>query len=287
MGEPNTSVPSAVVPVMLLVVLFAVWFVAQPAAADPQPSLQATLRPVPTLMPTLSAVSPPPVAVPQSAQAPEPASSQSPCANVAAYNDFVNRAMSAVDENEGSGGFVKVNWDDAGFGVSVGKFQWNQKAGGLPGLLVRFHDANPARFAEIFGEYADRLLDENFVRYQAVFAPDNDLGQRLLNALAEPSFQEVQNQIMRERIVWAINVAREHMHLSELFVVEVADIANQIGDTGMQNALAAADAAQILNEAEAIQAFVNNAPRPGGERRNAQLAEMFRDDVFVPDPSCG
>lgn len=281
MGEGNSSVPSAVVPVILLLVVFVIWFAARPAAADQQSGLQATLQPVPTLAPTVVAPS-----TPASAPTPSSSSSQSSCLNVAAYNDFVNRAMAAVDRNEGSGGFIKVNWDDAGYGVSVGKFQWNQKAGGLPGLLVLFHEAEPKRFAEIFGPYAPSLLNEDYVRNEAYFAPDNDLGRRLLNALREPAFQQVQTQLMRDKIVWAINISRDNMHLSELFVVEVADIANQIGDNGMQNALAASGANGIKSESEAIQAFIAQSPRPGGDRRNAELARSFRADAFVPDPSC-
>jgi hypothetical protein len=227
---------------------------------------------------------------PRPVQAPPAAasSSQPPAAppaqsNGCARDDFIIRAANAVDSNEGSGGFVKINWDDAGYGISVGKMQWNQVAGGLPGLLRRFHDANAQRFREIFGPYADSLLDENYVRYQASFRPDNDLGNRMLQALAEPSFQEVQSQMMRERIIWAIDLAKRYGHSSELFIVEVADIGNQTGNTGVENSMRSAGVAQIADEKQAVEALQAHAPRPGRERRDEHLESQFSPDQLVPD----
>ena len=228
-------------------------------------------RPVQPLPPAASSSSQPPLSTP-------PVQSAS-----CLYDDFIIRAADAVDSNEGSGGFVKINWDDAGYGISVGKMQWNQVAGGLPGLLRRFHDANPQRFREIFGTYADSLLDENYVRYQASFTPDNDLGKRMLQALAEPSFQEVQSQMMRERIIWAVELSKRYGHSSELFVVEVADIGNQTGNTGVENSLRSSGVAQIIDETQAIEALQAHAPRPGGERRDAHLEAQFSPDRHVAD----
>jgi hypothetical protein len=260
--DRNDSVPSVAVPFAVLILGIALFLFMQPPAESAVAPISGTAVAMPTSLPP-----PPPT--------------QPPVVEAGCSEDFINRAMNAVDMNEGSGGFVKINWDDAGAGISVGKFQWNQVYGGLPGLLRRFHDANPQRFNEIFGEHAGAMLDENFVRYRAVFAPGNDLGQRIMAALAEPDFQAVQMQIMRERIEWAIGVSREFNHRSELFIVQVADIANQMGDTGMRNAMNASGAPNIVDEQEAIAAFIAQAPRPGGERRNAQLAAAFSADVLV------
>lgn len=230
------------------------------------------------------AAPPAPARIPPSSaqQGSQPPAASAPVAsNSCSRDDFIMRAANAVDSNEGTGGFVKINWDDAGYGISVGKMQWNQVAGGLPGLLRRFHDANAHRFREIFGHYADSLLNEDYVRYQASFRPDNDLGNRMLQALAEPSFQEVQMQMMRERIVWAIELAKRYGHSSELFVVEVADIGNQTGNTGVENSMRAAGVAQIGNERQAIEALQAHSPRPGGERRDSHLESQFSPDRLV------
>lgn len=201
-------------------------------------------------------------------------------------SDFVSRAADALDSNEGSGGFSKVNWDDNGYGISVGKLQWNQVGGELPGLLTRFHDANAALFNQVFGPYANSMLSDNYVRYQAHFSPDNELGHRMLDALAEPVFQAVQTEMMQERIIWAKKLARRYGHSSELFVVLVADIGNQLGTTGVENAMKEAGVASINEENGAISALEAASSRPGAARRNKALERDFSARTSVDSSEC-
>lgn len=262
------------IPLLLFAALTAIWWFKIPHGA-----------PIPRSVP------PPPVVLRPPQQSPFANANTKPASPVVASDcsaelqDFLARAADAVDNNEGAGGFVKINWDDAGYGISVGKLQWNQVAGGLPGLLQRWHEANPTRFREIFGGYSDLLLDETYVRYTAQFSPDNQLGTMMQRALSQPEFQAVQTQIMSERMLWAVEMAARYGHSSELFVVLVADIGNQTGDWGVESSLIAAGVENIADEGAAIAALERNSPRPNGDTRNAQLAEQFSPATAV-DSTC-
>ena len=275
MGKKDSASPAMMtVPVVIIGLIVGLWAAQAPAAnLTPASSASATAH------------SAPPTAKPQPkpTAASPPASGSRPPDRCAAVHDFIKRAGDALDHNEGSGGYTKISWDDAGYGIAVGKMQWNQVAGTLPSLLRQWHDADPGRFNAIFGSYAGNLLNDSYVRNDAVFSPDNDLGHRMLNALAEPVFQRVQQRLQDDEIRWAIGLAKSFRHSSALFITEVADIGNQMGHGGVTNALNNADVRNISGEDQAVRALISFSPRPGGSRRNGNIEGSFSGSEIVPD----
>lgn len=152
-------------------------------------------------------------------------------------NNPIDKVVSMVSANEGKPN--SINWNDAGHGISVGLFQANQKAGELPMLLNKMHDANPQLFNEVFGKQANNMLNENFVR-SAQFSKNNELGQMMQNAVNRPEFQKVQLDMMREKVAHASQVAGNYGIKSELGVALTADLINQMGEAGAKKHLAAA-----------------------------------------------
>lgn len=184
---------------------------------------------------------------------------------------FVDRVVAAVSGNEGS--FTSINPNDAGYGISIGIRQWNQKAGELPTLLKAWHDADPQKFNSIFGDYAPKLLDEGWVR-SANFHAQPGLMDGIKTALADKEFQDVQVQLAREFVVKGIELGMKYGFKSELGLALVVDIANQKGFGGAERALKAIGGAGS-DEPSAIRRLEAAADRPGGERRLANLQKQF------------
>lgn len=164
----------------------------------------------------------------------------------------VDKVVALVSGNEG--GPTSINWNDNGAGISVGFFQANQKAGKLPELLQRMHEANPERFNQIFGRYANQMLNENFVR-RAHFSPRNELGRDMQAALREPDFQRVQVVMLREHVMRANEIARNLGIKSTLGVALIADLTNQYGEAGALGFLS--QARRRRGEVNKIQAIAN------------------------------
>lgn len=164
----------------------------------------------------------------------------------------VDKVVALVSGNEG--GPTSINWNDNGAGISVGFFQANQKAGKLPELLQRMHEANPERFNQIFGRQANQMLNENFVR-RAHFSPRNELGRHMQAALLEPDFQRVQVVMLREHVMRANEIARSLGIKSTLGVALIADLTNQYGEAGALGFLS--QARRRRGEVNKIQAIAN------------------------------
>ncbi len=199
---------------------------------------------------------------------------------------FVSQVSSAIDFNEGPGGYTKFNWHDVNpysghdFGVSVGKLQWNQEAGQLPDLLRQFDKKDTQQFHQIFGAYAERMLDENYVRHVAVIAKGSELGTMMQQALATPAFQEVQDELMHQVVAGFVTLGLRYGHDSQLFLAEVADIANQTGASTTEAYLNESGARQNQNESDTIAKLTHAASyREGAKRRDSYLATQFADSV--------
>lgn len=73
----------------------------------------------------------------------------------------IERMMDIIAENEGGKNWSAWNPDDKGKGISFGRWQFNQIAGGLCSLLKRMHRADPVLFVECFGEQASLMLEHS------------------------------------------------------------------------------------------------------------------------------
>jgi hypothetical protein len=205
----------------------------------------------------------------------------SPSSNIpdrAALGTFIDRVVHAIGKNEGS--FTSINWNDNGAGISVGKAQWNQKAGELPSFLKNMHEADPGKFDAIFGPHAKNMLNESFVR-NASITKGSDLGNRMAAALSEPRFQEVQSEMLRDKVVRAVELSTKYGHTSELFVAQVADMANQFGWGGVEACLRKGNVANIKNEDSAIASLTQSGQEryAGRAGRDNRLAQMFSSDT--------
>lgn len=201
-----------------------------------------------------------------------------------AREEFFQRAAVALDANEGPGGYEKICWNDAGAGISVGKLQWNQKRGDLPLYLKLCHRADAQLFANIFGSRTKEMLDEKFIRRTNELKSDSELGRGVKAVLRQPAFQRVQDSLIRVRLEWAVKVAREHNHSSELMVVQIADVANQMGQTGLRKSLKRCDASQLASDEEAVKSLCKETQRrrANGSTRDAYLAGRFSSATLVP-----
>jgi hypothetical protein len=190
--------------------------------------------------------------------------------------EFVARVAKLFQRCEGC--YDSVNWDDNGHGISIGMAQWNQKRGEMPDLLERWAQADPRKFNAIFGPYAAKLCDEHYVR-EITITRGSDLANRLEKALKEPAFQTVQANMINEKVVRAVRLSREHGHDSELFVAQVADIANQMGWGGVRSALRRSKAAEIDDELAAVKALQKAVrhKRVNSAVRDARLIAEFSD----------
>lgn len=193
------------------------------------------------------------------------------------FKGFIDRVVDAIGRNEGS--FTSINWNDNGYGISVGKAQFNQKVGELPSFLKRCHDADPQRFNEIFGPYASKMLDQSFVRGASI-TKGSDLGHRMQALLQEPKFQEVQTELLRAKVTKAFELSQKYGHTSELFVAQVADMGNQFGWGGVESVLRKSNAANVKDERMAIQALSEAGQDRWAKRagRDQRLAKIFSPD---------
>ena len=194
--------------------------------------------------------------------------------------DFVDRVLAVVSKCEGK--LDTIQWNDGGHGIAVGIAQWNQRRGELPFLIERWSQADPEKYKEIFKGLAARMHDEQFVR-KANITRDSEIGKGIAQMVQERSFHEVEIQLMREKVVKAIDVAHHYGHRSELFVAEVADIANQMGWKRTRQALKDSNVLHIKNETKAIEALRQTVQdkRVHGQARDQRLAEAFSPHKLV------
>lgn len=190
-------------------------------------------------------------------------------------NNFVDKVVNAVSGNEGN--FTAINPNDAGYGISIGIRQWNQKAGELPTLLKAWHKSNPEHFNQIFGSYSDKLLNENFVRNHNI-AGDGDLMGRMKTALGDKGFQQVQVDLARDFVKDGIKLGHQYGLRSELGLALVCDIVNQKGRGGAAEALKRAGlrpGVEVANEKAATDHLSAVSNRPHAGQRYASLRNHF------------
>lgn len=190
-------------------------------------------------------------------------------------NRFVDRVVAAVSGNEGN--FTAINPNDAGYGISIGIRQWNQKAGELPTLLKAWHDADPAKFQQIFGDYSNKLLNEGWVR-NANMSGDGNLMGKIKTALGDKEFQQVQVDLARNFVKDSIELGTKYGLRSELGLALVADIVNQKGRGGAEQALRNAGlraGGTVANEQAAVERLSAVSHRPHAGQRFASLKNHF------------
>jgi len=146
-----------------------------------------------------------------------------------------------VGKNEGKPN--SINWNDNGYGISVGIFQWNQKAGELPMLFKAMYEdpaAKQVMIAKFGADIAQKLgTDESFVR-RANFSPNNDLGAHLQETLNDKSVQQVEVAMAGKKVVHLQEVANSKGIHSAAAIGLYVDLVNQLGEGG---------AAKYLNQA--------------------------------------
>jgi hypothetical protein len=131
-----------------------------------------------------------------------------------------------ISKNEGTPSII--NWNDNGYGVSVGMFQWNQKSGELPQLMQRMAQEKPEQFKAAFGRYAEMMTDERFVR-SANISPRSELGACMQRAMNDPELQKVQYEVAAEKVAKCAEVCRQYGLTSVQGVAVFADMVNQLG----------------------------------------------------------
>lgn len=190
-------------------------------------------------------------------------------------DSFIDRVVQAVAGNEGN--FTSINPNDAGYGISIGIRQWNQKAGELPTLLSKWHDKDPGKFERIFGPYAEKLLNEGWVRHSEL-AGNPDLMARLKQALSDKDFQQVQVDLSRQFVRSSIELGLKYGLKSELALALVADIVNQKGRGGAEQALQRAGlhpGGTVSNEKATCERLSEVSHRPHADTRFSALKHRF------------
>ncbi len=168
------------------------------------------------------------------------------------------------------------NPDDNGHGVSFGLIQFNQQVGGLPSLLRRMSERNPARFNEIFGPYASNLRSASYVRNADLNDPD--LRARLQRAGRDPELQQVQRDIAREQYYDpSARLASQFGLRSERALAMLFDSSVQNGVGGTQRFLRQA-AAGGGDERAILERFASLADRGRRGRRTRLLNEPSFSD---------
>lgn len=214
-------------------------------------------------------------------------------------DSFIDRVVKAVSANEG--GFTSINPNDAGYGISVGIRQWNQKAGELPTLFqgmagrglsenaiesLKKDGVDPAKLAEkfnqAFGPHAEKLLDQNFVRNTDFHSyAGGDLMNKLKGALGDKDFQAVQRALARDFVRNGAALGYEYGFRSELGLALVCDIVNQKGAGGARSVLKANGLSPtgepLANEQAALERVALNSSRPGAANRYAHLKGSFEN----------
>lgn len=201
--------------------------------------------------------------------------------------NFVDRVVYALSANEGS--LTAINPNDAGYGISIGIRQWNQKAGELPSLLRSWHTDHPEKFERIFAEYSQQLLDESWVR-QSDIAAKKDLMSLIKQALADPELQQSQVKDARRFVKTAAKLGIAYGFTSELLLALIVDLVNQKGRGGAEKVLRDCGLQKTPkshvphNEATMAETISAASNRAGGPRRFQQLKQAFSAECPV-DPA--
>jgi LysM repeat protein len=134
------------------------------------------------------------------------------------------------------------------------------------------HGRDPARFNQIFGADANRLLDEGFVRSANLSTPE--WRARFREAGAVPAFQQAQRDLARRDYLEPAQRVAESLGVrSERGVAMAFDAAVQLGVGGMSQRLRAA-AAGGGSEREVLARFAASADNvTGGHHRRRNLLE--------------
>lgn len=182
----------------------------------------------------------------------------------------VDKLIDKTARVEGGGRYDAFNPNDNGHGISFGLIQFNQKAGSLPTLFKEMHAKDPAKFNQIFGGDAQRLLDTNHVRSANLNTPD--MKAKLREAGAHPAFQQVQRDLAkRDYFDPAQQVAAQHGITSERGLAMLFDASVQLGVGGMTQRLKAA-AAGGGSERQILERFAASADNvTGGHNRRRNL----------------
>lgn len=187
---------------------------------------------------------------------------------------LTERIVASISSHEGS--FTSINHNDAGYGISVGIRQWNQKTGELPNLIRAWHNKNPARFTQIFGDYTPNLLDEKWVRSYDM-ANDSRFMNSMKNALADKDLQRVQMEDAHRFVNHTTELAKKYGFQSEFGIALVCEMVNQMGQTGTERTLAKCgikkNEGTIVDEHQA--ALNISRVRPDGKRFHNLLAQRF------------
>jgi hypothetical protein len=187
---------------------------------------------------------------------------------------LTERIVASISSHEG--GFTAINNNDAGYGISVGIRQWNQKSGELPNLIRAWHDKHPSKFKQIFGDYTPNLLNEKWVRDYDM-ANDGQFMNAMKNALADKDLQRVQMEDAHRFVNNTSELAKKYGFQSEFGMALVCDMVNQLGPTGTERTLAKCgirkEDGMIDDEHDA--ALRISRVRPDGKRFHNLLAQRF------------
>jgi LysM repeat protein len=150
-----------------------------------------------------------------------------------------DKMIDTVARVEGNARYDAWNRNDNGHGISFGLIQFNQKTGALPKLLKQMKSAQPQKFQEVFGPYADKMVDEKWVR--GANLNDPDLKARLTTSARDPTWQKVQRDVARSEYLEPMaSLAQKHGLKSELAVALMFDSAVQNGPTATRRMAARA-----------------------------------------------
>lgn len=187
---------------------------------------------------------------------------------------LTERIVTSISSHEGN--FTSINENDAGYGISVGIRQWNQKTGELPNLIRAWHDKHPAKFKQIFGTYTPSLLNEKWVRNYDM-ANDSQFMHAMQNALADKDLQRVQMEDAKKFVNNTTELAKKYGFQSEFGVALVCEMVNQMGANGTERTLAKCgikkNEGAIEDEHDA--ALRISRVRPDGKRFHNLLAQRF------------
>lgn len=189
--------------------------------------------------------------------------------------DLYSRVAKAISNNEG--GYTTVNWDDAGAGISIGVRQWNQKTGELPTLVKAWQKKDPVAFKHIFGDYADKVVNESWLR-NAYIARGSALGNSFEQALKRGEFKQVQDDLSLQFVQRQAQLAKKYGIKSELGIATIADMSNQLGEWGCEKALLRSGLQQggkITDEKKTVERIAYSTSRAGGSARYSKLLQAF------------
>ena len=148
----------------------------------------------------------------------------------------LERVMDIIAEFESNGSFDAWNPNDAGKGISFGKWQFHQR-GGLHGLLVRMQKADPKIFVAKFGAQGAReLLDRNTLLKMNL--NDGRWKVWFQSAANVPVFQNCQlEEAVESYAKPAAKLCREHGLKSWLWLALTVDTSIQYGVGGCKGIL--------------------------------------------------